>query len=137
MKKALKICIDVASGCCYLESIKFIHRDIAARNCLVHMEKNEMVAKLGDFGLARDIYTSHYYILENEQQQLPIRWMSPETIQDKKFSTKSDVWSFGVVVWEIFTSGCHPYEDKENFEVKDFIKQQGTLDIPNDIPSKM
>lgn len=99
----LAICLDIVNGCCYLEELNFIHRDIAARNCLVSSQlKESRVVKLGDFGLARDIEYNDYYKQLNISE-LPIKWMAPECLSDSKFSTKSDVWSFGIVMWEIFT----------------------------------
>lgn len=94
------MCVDVASGCRYLEEKHFVHRDIAARNCLVkNLPIDEdghcrRVVKIGDFGLARDIYKNDYYRKEGEGL-LPVRWMSPESLIDGVFTSQSDIWSFG------------------------------------------
>lgn len=99
----LSICIDIANGCCYLERLNFIHRDLAARNCLVSSKKrHERVVKLADFGLARDIYKDSYYKKLNDSA-MPLKWMAPECLIEQKFTTKSDVWSFGVVMWEVMS----------------------------------
>ena len=93
--------------------------------------------KLGDFGFAREIYMNDYYRQSNDQKPLPIRWMAPESIIDGIFTTQSDIWSFGVVVWEIMTLGQQPYAGMENKEVIDYIRKGGLLDIPAKCPNEM
>ena len=88
----LNMAIEVANGCQYLESLHFVHRDLAARNCLVSCTPtNFCTVKIGDFGLARDVYKNDYYRKEGESL-LPVRWMSPESLIDGVFTTQSDVW---------------------------------------------
>ncbi|CAD6185278.1 unnamed protein product [Caenorhabditis auriculariae] len=94
----ISICTQLAAGLAYLESCNFVHRDIAARNCLVDREGN---VKIADFGMARSLYSQEYYKVEGKFV-LPIRWMAWEALLMGKFSTSSDVWAFGVTMWEVF-----------------------------------
>ncbi|CAL1269807.1 unnamed protein product [Larinioides sclopetarius] len=94
-----------ACGMDYLASRKLIHRDLAARNVLLAEEK---VVKICDFGLAKDCYKYENYVKKGDGP-LPIKWMAVESIRDHVFTTKSDVWSFGILMWEFFTLGSNPY----------------------------
>uniref|UniRef100_A0A3P9I2R8 receptor protein-tyrosine kinase n=1 Tax=Oryzias latipes TaxID=8090 RepID=A0A3P9I2R8_ORYLA len=100
----LHIAQQIAAGMVYLASQHFVHRDLATRNCLVG---ENLLVKIGDFGMSRDVYSTDYYKVGGHTM-LPIRWMPPESIMYRRFTTESDVWSLGVVLWEIFTYGQPP-----------------------------
>lgn len=134
----LKICLDIVNGCCYLEELDYIHRDLAARNCLVSSRKREeRVVKLADFGLARDIYKDSYYKKLNDSA-MPLKWMAPECLIEQKFTKKSDVWSFGVVMWEVM-SYCQekPYEGVEPCFVRDHLASGRRLRKPDSCDDDM
>lgn len=97
----LHISLQICDGMEYLASHHYVHRDLAARNCLVG---EHLTVKISDFGLSRDIYSSDYYRVQSKSL-LPVRWMPSESILYGKFTTESDVWSFGVVLWEIYSYG--------------------------------
>ncbi|XP_041131337.1 leukocyte tyrosine kinase receptor-like, partial [Polyodon spathula] len=108
MLELLHMARDIACGCRYLEENHFIHRDIAARNCLLSGSGSTRVAKIGDFGMARDIYRASYY-RKGGRAMLPVKWMPPEAFLEGVFTSKTDTWSFGVLLWEIFSLGYMPY----------------------------
>ena len=87
--------------------------------------------KIGDFGLSKEIYVHDYYRQVNNQKPLPIRWLSPESLLDGIFTTRSDVWSFGVVLYEIVTLGNQPYIGMDNQQVISYIKSGGLLEMPS------
>lgn len=132
----LRMCVDVAKGCVYLEEMHFVHRDLACRNCLVGGSDVRKVVKIGDFGLARDIYRNDYYRKEGEGL-LPVRWMAPESLVDGVFTTQSDVWAFGVLLWEIMTLGQQPYPARNNLEVLHYVRSGGRLHQPIHCPQQL
>jgi serine/threonine protein kinase len=115
----------------YLAAQRFVHRDLACRNCLVG---NELIVKIADFGLSRDVYTCDYYRMGSDKP-MPIRWMSPESIVYARFTLESDVWSYGVVLWEIYSLGKQPYYGHTNDGAKKLILQGIMLIPPEDCPA--
>lgn len=115
----------------YLSENHYVHRDLAARNCLV---SKDMIVKISDFGLSRDMYSCDYYRVQSKSL-LPVRWMPPESILYGKFTTESDVWSYGVVLWEIYSYGVQPYYGYNNQEVINLIRSRKLLPCPDACPS--
>ncbi|XP_053568746.1 inactive tyrosine-protein kinase 7 [Bombina bombina] len=122
-KQKVSICSQVALGMEHLSNSRFVHKDLAARNCLVSAQR---VVKVSALGLSKDVYHSEYYHLR--QAWVPLRWMPPEAVQDDDFSTKSDVWSLGVLMWEVFTHGEMPYAAVPDEEVLAGL-QNGSLTL--------
>ncbi|XP_070504088.1 tyrosine-protein kinase receptor-like [Chironomus tepperi] len=136
MKDLIFCSLDVAKGCRYMESKRFIHRDIAARNCLLSSKGPGRVVKIADFGMARDIYRSDYY-RKGGKAMLPIKWMPPEAFLDGLFTSKTDVWSFGVLLWEVFSLGLMPYTGLPNRDVMQLVTGGGRLDAPPGCPPQI
>ncbi|XP_005232165.2 tyrosine-protein kinase TXK isoform X2 [Falco peregrinus] len=122
----LSVCQDVCEGMEYLERNGFIHRDLAARNCLVNAEH---IVKVSDFGMARYVIDDEY--ISSSGAKFPVKWSPPEVFHFKKYSSKSDVWSFGVLMWEVFTEGKMPFESKSNSEVVREISRGNRLYRPH------
>uniref|UniRef100_A0A8C3AX19 Tyrosine-protein kinase receptor n=1 Tax=Cyclopterus lumpus TaxID=8103 RepID=A0A8C3AX19_CYCLU len=133
LKKMLQMAGQIADGMAYLNANKFVHRDLAARNCMV---AEDFTVKIGDFGMTRDIYETDYY-RKGGKGLLPVRWMSPESLKDGVFTTTSDVWSFGVVLWEIATLSEQPYQGLSNEQVLRFVMEGGLLEKPQNCPDML
>ncbi|XP_051820759.1 tyrosine-protein kinase TXK [Antechinus flavipes] len=114
----LSICQDVCEGMEYLERNNFIHRDLAARNCLVSAT---FVVKISDFGMTRYVLNDEY--ISSSGAKFPVKWSAPEVFHFNKYSSKSDVWSFGILMWEVFTEGKMPFAKESNLQVIEAISK--------------
>lgn len=132
-KRLTSMAHDVACALSYLAELKYVHRDVASRNCLVH---SSHIVKLGDFGMTRPIFEADYYKF-NRKGMLPVRWMSPESLALGVFTTASDVWAFGVLLYEIITFGSFPFQGLSNNEVLEHVKAGNTITIPKEVKPKL
>eukprot|EP00035_Acanthoeca_spectabilis_P021746 m.439974 g.439974 ORF g.439974 m.439974 type:complete len:604 (+) comp18449_c0_seq1:201-2012(+) len=124
----LYVCAQVADGMAYLELHNCIHRDLAARNCLV---ADDLVIKIADFGMGRvidDLYTAR------TGSKMPVKWSSPESLCYNAFSNKSDVWSYGILMWEVVTIGDNPYPDIDSKDVLMRLEEGYRMPEPADCP---
>ncbi|KAF6081488.1 insulin receptor [Phyllostomus discolor] len=133
LHEMIQMAAEIADGMAYLNAKKFVHRDLAARNCMV---AHDFTVKIGDFGMTRDIYETDYY-RKGGKGLLPVRWMSPESLKDGVFTTSSDMWSFGVVLWEITSLAEQPYQGLSNEQVLKFVMDGGHLDQPDNCPDRL
>ncbi|XP_047668610.1 inactive tyrosine-protein kinase 7 isoform X2 [Tachysurus fulvidraco] len=132
-KTKVSICAQVAAGMEHLSNHHFVHKDLAARNCLISGERHVKVSALG---LSKDVYNSEYY--QHRQSLIPLRWLPAESVFENDYSTKSDVWAFGVLMWEVFSHGEMPYATLSHEDILEGL-QAGTLKLsaPEACPSKV
>ncbi|KAF7710303.1 inactive tyrosine-protein kinase 7 [Silurus meridionalis] len=132
-KTKVSFCAQVAAGMEHLSNHRFVHKDLAARNCLISGERQ---VKISALGLSKDVYNSEYY--HYRQSLIPLRWLPAESVFENDFSTKSDVWAFGVLMWEVFSHGELPYSSLSHEDVLEGL-QAGTLKLsaPETCPSKV
>ncbi|XP_041841125.1 tyrosine-protein kinase Tec [Melanotaenia boesemani] len=125
LESLLSISLDVCEGMEHLEVNGFIHRDLAARNCLVN---DALVVKVSDFGMTRYVLDDQY--TSSSGAKFPVKWSPPEVFNFCKYSSKSDVWSYGVLMWEVFTEGRMPFEKNPNHQVVMLVSQGQRLYRP-------
>ncbi|XP_068131364.1 tyrosine-protein kinase Fes/Fps isoform X2 [Hyperolius riggenbachi] len=129
-KELIRMSENAAAGMEYLESKRCIHRDLAARNCLV-TEKN--VLKISDFGMSRE-EADGVYASTGGMKQIPVKWTAPEALNYGRYSSESDVWSFGILLWEAFSLGSVPYVSMNNQQTREAIEQGYRLPCPDNCP---
>ncbi|GAB1866896.1 Proto-oncogene tyrosine-protein kinase receptor ret [Camponotus japonicus] len=117
---------QISKGMAYLADIKLVHRDLAARNVLLATGK---VCKISDFGLTRDVYEDDAY-LKRSKGRVPVKWMAPESLADHVYTSKSDVWSFGVLLWELVTLGASPYPGVDVHNLYNLLKAGYRMEKP-------
>ncbi|KAF6104765.1 MER proto-oncogene, tyrosine kinase [Phyllostomus discolor] len=128
MQTLVKFMVDIAQGMEYLSNRNFLHRDLAARNCML---RDDMTVCVADFGLSKKIYSGDYY-RQGRIAKMPVKWIAIESLADRVYTSKSDVWAFGVTMWEIATRGMTPYPGIQNHEIYDYLLHGHRLKQPED-----
>ncbi|GMT35456.1 hypothetical protein PFISCL1PPCAC_26753, partial [Pristionchus fissidentatus] len=133
LRDLLNFTYEIAQGMQYLHENKFIHRDLAARNCM--LDRNIHV-KIADFGLCREATSQEAdeYLTVHVGREMPLRWMALEALEKEHFTMAGDVWSFGVVIWEIMTRGMNPYTNMQAYALFEFLKSGRRLGQPDFCP---
>lgn len=133
----VQMALQIASAVIYLHKRRIIHRDLATRNCFVTTaDDNSFLVKVADNALSRDLFPNDYHCLGDNENR-PIKWMALESLVRKEFSTGSDVWSFGVTLWELMTLGQQPYFEVDPFEIADYLRDGYRLFQPINCPDKL
>ena len=130
IRTLINMCVDTASGMAYLESLGVVHRDLAARNVLV---ASDLSCKVSDFGLSQ--HSNEGAVKTDAKDQVAVRWAAPEAIADHRYTSKSDVWSYGITLFEIFTFGGKPYEAWSNRRVLEELRKGYRLEKPDACPT--
>nr|QAB35586.1 insulin receptor [Cyrtorhinus lividipennis] len=133
LKRIFRMAAEIADGMAYLAAKKYVHRDLAARNCMV---SSDLTVKIGDFGMTRDIYETEYY-RKGSKGLLPVRWMAPESLKDGVFTSQSDAWSYGIVLYEMATLASQPYQGLSNEQVLRYVIDGGIMERPDNCPDKL
>ncbi|KFQ39536.1 Tyrosine-protein kinase Mer, partial [Mesitornis unicolor] len=128
LQTLVKFMVDIALGMEYLSSRHFLHRDLAARNCML---RDDMTVCVADFGLSKKIYSGDYY-RQGRIAKMPVKWIAIESLADRVYTIKSDVWAFGVTMWEIATRGMTPYPGVQNHEIYEYLFHGQRLKKPED-----
>lgn len=132
-REIIDMTLQIVNGMQYLHKNRHLHKDVAARNCLVDPE---LKIQITDNALSRDLFPGDYHCLGDNKNR-PIKWMAVESLEHKKFSTASDIWSFGVLLWELLTLCQQPYADIDPFEISAYLQDGFRLNQPINCPDEL
>ncbi|KAK3610517.1 hypothetical protein CHS0354_008946 [Potamilus streckersoni] len=130
----LEMGVQVAEGMAYLEGLYIVHRNLSARNCLVTLEKKVVVS---GYGLTAELYSSEQYHTDGVKPSTLIKWLAPESIDNLEFTSRSDSWSYGVLLWELLTRGVTPYPDVDNGDLRNYLEGGKRLKKPRECPENI